>query len=178
MRAADPYARLRQPGMGTKPPRSEDPATVGNPPHPVLIAEDEKYDQLFRLMLSQHEYVKRMHRAAFDFSNPVDEYQFIGQALNDNPVNIIPDYGSTEIYETIVYSLPIGTTSAVLRIGSQRNIQLYNGAATTVQQIQVIQGLVLVAVANDERILTLAGAGTTDGYINLMGHAFDREGLS
>lgn len=179
MSAADRLSNLRRPTMGTKPPQSPDPTgTVKNPAHPVLISEDEKYDALFKLTLSQHNYAKRLQRMAFNYSNPVDEYQMIGQALDDNPVNITPDYGTTEIYRAILFSLPIGTTSAVLQIGSTRKIQLYNGAATTVQNAQILQDLVIVANPSDDRTLTLAGAGTSDGYINLMGWAYDREGLS
>lgn len=173
----DRLANLRRPGMGTRPPVSADPPTIGNPPHPVLLSEDERYNALFNLMLSQHMYTKRLRRMAFNYSNPVDEYAPIGQTLDNNPVNIVPDYGTTVIYQTILYSLPIGTTSAVLRIGATRNIQLYNGAATTVQQALTLPHLTIIATANDERILTLAGAGTSDGYINLLGYAFDREGL-
>lgn len=178
MKTSDPLANLRRSGMGTKSPQSPDPAgTVKNPAHPVLISEDERYNELFKLMLSQHQYVKRLQKQAYDFSNPVDEYAWIGQALDDNPVNIVPDYGSTVVYECIMYSLPLGTTSAVLQIGNTRKIQLYNGTAITAQTVQTLVGLTIVATANDDRILTLAGAGTTEGYIGLMGHAFDREAL-
>ena len=167
MTRTDPYANLRKPTMGTKPPTEPGPAPE------ILIAKSEQYAQLYALMLSHEQYSKRLYRAAFDFSNPVDEFQIIGQ--NASAVTLVADYGMTEIYESILFSLPLGCTGATLSIGSNRAIPLYSGPALTVQQPVTLMGLSIIAVADDRRELDLTGALTTNGYIGLMGHAFGRE---
>lgn len=168
----DTLANLRNPNKGTHPP-------IQNPPGQtvrVVLSNEEWKDQLFHLMLSQEQYLKRLTEMAYDYKNPVDEYMPIGAGAAT--VNIQPDYDKLEMYECIAYSLPLGTTSATLSFGnsSDRTIQLYSGAAIAVQQPQTLPFLRILSGPNDKRVLTIVGATTTQGYIGLMGHCFERAG--
>lgn len=157
--------------MGTHPPIQN----PGGETVRVVLDKDEFKDQAFKLGLSMHQYLKRITEMAYDYKNPVDEYAVIG--VGQPSVTINADYDQVEMYESIAYSLPLGTTAATLSFGnsSDRTIQLYSGGATTVQQLQVVSFLRMLAGPNDKRVLTIAGATTTQGYIGLMGHCFERD---
>lgn len=157
---------------GTHPPIQEAPGKTVR----VVLSNDEYKDQAFKLGLQIHQTLKRLTEMAYNYKNPVDEYQVIG--AGGVSVTIQPDYDQLEMYEAIAYSLPLGTTTATLSFGnsSDRVIQLYSGAALTVQQPQVLPYLRILAGPNDKRVLTLTGATTTQGYIGLMGHCFERDG--
>jgi hypothetical protein len=173
MKTEDPLANLRNPDQGTH----QDPPRVipGNPQRHVLT-EDEKYDQMYKLHLNRTMEMQRLSRMAFNYAHPVDEYEIIGTNASTLAVGIPirMQYDTDERYESILISLPLGTTSAQLNIGSDRQIQLYNGPAITAQQPLVLPHLGIVASSGDARYLIIGGVGTTNGFISLMGWSLSR----
>lgn len=174
MRTTNPLANLSKPNMGTHPPVQ--PGRTSD--IQVVVSDDEYKQQMFKIALDTQQLMKRIREMAYDYKNPVDEWAVIGQNASSLPngITINTDYDQTVRYSAILYSLPLGTTSATLSIGTDRKIQLYSGAGIAVQQPQILPHLNMLAVANDKRVLTIAGTLTTDGYISLMGHCFEREG--
>lgn len=140
------------------------------PPHKTLLAGTETEDQKLKLLISIKLEMERQNRRLFNYAHPADEYAVI----TTGTTTIQPDYDSPVKYESILYCLPLGTTSAILNIGSNRSIPLYSGTAIAVQQPIILTGLGILAVGDDRRTLIVAGA-TNNGYIGLMGHAFERE---
>jgi hypothetical protein len=141
-----------------------------------LTPEEFKYNQLYHTMLAHLAESKRLSSMAFDHTHPVDEYEIIGQnaASLDLGITIRIQYDYDERYDCILYSLPLGTTSASLQIGTDRTLQLYNGAAIAVQQMQSLPHLGIVCSSGDERILTLTGTLTSNGFIEMTGWALSR----
>ena len=174
MRTTNPLANLGSGNMGTHPPVQPGRTSQVH----VVISEDEYKEQMFKLALDTNQFLKRIREMAYDYKNPVDEWAVIGTNASalPNGITINTDYDQTVRYSAILYSLPLGTTSATLSIGTDRVIQLYSGTPLAVQQPVILPHLNMLAVANDKRNLTLAGALTTTGYISLMGHCFEREG--
>lgn len=154
--------------MGTHP-AVQQPGRVSEPK--VVLSEHERWNQLFKLFMDIHTVLQKFARKSYDYECPVDEYEVIGVAQAN--VNVRKDFQADVQYESILYSLPAGTTAATLVIGT-RSIPLYNGAAITVQQAQFLEGLVIQAAADDRNTLTIAGATTTQGYIGLMGHTIKK----
>lgn len=122
----------------------------------------------------QSKTLTRISRQLFDHANPVDEFQ--SSSFGTDGVYIwYADYEITERITSILVSLPVGITSAILTLG-QRDIPLYSGAATTVQTIVNPTGLNLILSRSDERKLTVTGAPTTPFHLELMGWALERFG--
>jgi hypothetical protein len=174
MTVHDPLANLRNPDQGTRqdPPR----VPIGNPRRNDTDA-DQRYDALYKAALDQRIELSRLSRMAFSYTHPVDEYEIIGSNASGLPgpgLVIRADTDYDERIECILYSLPLGTTSATLQFGTDRTILLYDGAAIAVQQSLVLPHLGLIIGSGDERYLTLTGALTTNGYIDLMGWALSR----
>lgn len=144
------------------------------PAESPVLSGTETQDHLLKLMLAVQLELKRANRQLYDHSNPVDEFEIIGAGAQGGITTIKNDYDSPVIYESILYVLPAGTTSAILQIGSNRSIPLYIGTAITVQQPVILPHLCIEAVGDDRRTLIVVGA-TNNGYIGLMGHAFARE---
>jgi len=143
----------------------------------AVLSEDEYKDSLFKLMMDQHLELQRISRQVFNAAHPVDEYEVIGQntaaAYGANGLQIRRDTGWEQRYECIIYSLGLGTTSATLLVGQQTR-QLYNGPALTTQQVTVLPHLGILSGPDDKFALVITGAGTSDGFIELMGYAFKR----
>lgn len=159
--------------------RTQSPATREFPvpqKHTPVLTDDEGIAQQLQALVNVNTMLKRISRQLFNYSHPVDEYQKFSSS-SQSPVTIPVDYDLTVLYESALYSLPLGCTSAVLTIGTNRSITLYSGAAITVQQAQILPHLRMVAEPGDKRLLTVAGALTTEGYIGLMGHAYEREAI-
>lgn len=173
MSTHDPLANLRNPVQGTQ----EDPPhlPLANPRR-IMLTEDEKYNFLVKQLLDIRLEAQRQSRMAFDYAHPVDEYEVIGVNAStlDLGLPIRTQYDYDERYESITYSLPLGTTAATLQIGTDRTFQLYSGPAITVQQPIVLENQGIIASSGDERYLFITGAGTTNGYINLAGWAMNR----
>jgi hypothetical protein len=159
-----------------------DRPTVVQPPHApsqenlqAVLTADKFQDSLFKLMLDHKLETARIARQAFNFAHPVDEYEVVGQNASTlvNGVQIRRDTGWQQRYQSILYSLGLGVTSAVLVIG-QTTLQLYNGAAIAVQQPVCLNGLGILSGPDDKLALIVGGAATTDGFIKLMGYAFKR----
>lgn len=140
------------------------------PKPPVAKVEEEA--QLRLLTVQIHRLVGRIFTRSYDYSTPVDEYEDI--EAGDLKLNLIADYAQDVKYEGIAYSLPLGITSAILQIGNNRKLTLYNGPAITVQTLQVVQGLGMIVGPSEDRVLTLSAGATSSGHINLFGHAFER----
>ena len=144
---------------------------------PASFSRDEETDHAFKLALATQQELRRISRKLYNWSNPVDEYQSSTGAPAGGRIDVQPDYDIPVRYESVLYSLPVGITSAVLTIG-QRAIPLLSvAAATTAQTVNVLPYLGIIAVAEDKRFLTLTGAPTTGFYIGLMGHCLERDGL-
>jgi hypothetical protein len=140
----------------------------------VALTDDEAVAAHLQALVNLNQEMTRLRRQAFNYANPVDDYEAIG--VGAASVTIRTEFDISVLYESLMFSLPVGVTSATLQIGTNRAIQLYSGAAIVNQQLQVLPYLRMTAVPNDRRTLTLTGAGTTQGYIGLMGHALEREG--
>lgn len=173
MKTHDLLANLRDPDQGTK---QDPPRVVPGNPHRRVLTADEQYDQMYKLHLERTLETQRISRMAFNYAHPVDEYEIVGTNASTLPLGIPirTQYDSDERYESILVSLPLGTTAAQLNIGTDRQIQLYNGAAITVQQPLILPHLGIVASSGDERYLVISGAGTTQGFISLMGWSLSR----
>lgn len=144
------------------------------PHHTPALAGTETTDHALKLMLSIQQELKRANRQLFDKSNPVDEFVEIAATAANGVTTITTDYDSTEIYESILYCLPLGTTSAVMQFGTTRSIPLYSGAAIAVQQPVILPNLGIIVAGGDRRTLTVVGA-TNNGYIGFVGHLLGRE---
>jgi hypothetical protein len=142
----------------------------------VVLSEKETDDQKIKALVATVAELRRLNRKLFNYASPVEEYEWISGAPANGIVTIRPDYDYTVMIETLLFSLPVGCTSAVLDLGSNRKIPLYSGGAITTQQLQSFTGLRHICGPDDRRTLTIAGALTGTGYISLMGHAFEREG--
>jgi hypothetical protein len=144
-------------------------------PH-VVLAEDEIANQAFTLALTVQRTLERLVRKAYNYANPIDEYADLPTGFSGRR-DIQPDYDQVpERYESILWSLGIGTTTAVLTIGSSRNITLYSGAALTTQLVGSFQNVGIIAGPDDKRFIVTAGAATSAGHIALMGHCLERDG--
>jgi hypothetical protein len=175
MRHSYPYADLAQPTMGTHPPVQPGRTSQVK----VVLSEDEYKEQMFKIRLNSNQYLKRLMEMAYDYKNPVDENVVIPQgvfAALTPPIIVQPDYDQTEIYTGMSFSLPVGTTSAILQLGSNRQIPLYSGAAIATQTFQFVNGLTILATPDDRRQLFIQGTITSNGYFGLSGHCFEREG--
>jgi hypothetical protein len=156
--------------MGTKP--DIQPGRVSE--DKIVVSEHERWTQLFKLFLDIHTVLKRIARKSYNYECPVDEYETIGLTPPNGIVNLRRDFQADVQYECIVYSLPLGTTTAALNLGASRSIPLYNGAATIVQQAAFIDNLTIQVAADDRCSLSVAGALTSLGYIGLMGHTIEK----
>lgn len=117
----------------------------------------------------QTQQLMRLSRIAFDHTHPVDQYQWSSGAPAINPVTIQPTYEMPERIDHITFSLPPGTTSALLQLGD-RVIPLYGGTALTTQLTSTLQVGGIVLNRSDLRTLTLNPlAGPF--YIGLAGFA-------
>lgn len=111
----------------------------------------------------------RMERKLFEYAHPVDEYISSPGAPASNPVIWQPTWEHPEKIEHILYSLPIGTTSAILTLGD-RIIPLYAGAALTTALTNDLTMGGLILGRDDARFLTLLPlAGPF--HIELCGYA-------
>jgi hypothetical protein len=127
----------------------------------------------------QHEqlrYLSLLKNAAFDYTHPVDEYGPNGSANSvviTNQVNVQPDYDMPERIEHLAYVLPLGTTTALIVLGS-RAIQVYNGPALTtiIASTLFVGGIILGS--DDLRQLNLTGTLTSAPYLGLTGFALTR----
>jgi hypothetical protein len=174
MRVHDPLANLRNPDQGTQ--QSVPHTPLPNPSRNDTV-EDQKYNALYKLMLDHRLEAQRIARMAFSYTHPVDEYETIGTNASTLPAPglvIRSDTDYDERIESILISLPLGTTSANLLIGTDRVYPLYSGAAITVQQPLILPHLGIIIGSGDERYLQLAGALTTNGFVELMGYALTR----
>lgn len=148
---------------------------MGRQPVAYAVAEDETDAAKLKLMAAQVEELKRQSRKLYDHSNPVDEYESSLGVPASNMVEIQPSYEIAERIECIFASLPVGITAATLQLGD-RQIVLYNGAATVLQTIVTVQGTGMILNRNDVRRLTFTGAPTTGFYIGLTGHTMESDG--
>ena len=140
------------------------------------LTHDDMQEAQLKMLVAIRQETIRQSRQLYNHSNPVDEYFSMPDAPTAGDFEIQPDFEIWENYNSILASLPVGMTSAVLQFGRERKIILYSGAATTVQTIININGVGIVANRSDRRVLTLTGTMTTGFHIELMGHALEREG--
>lgn len=144
------------------------------------MTEDEYSEAQLKLLFGIRQECIRQNRLLFDHSHPVDEYYCAPDAVNAGDFEIQPDYAMPVRIEGIFASLPIGTTKAVLSLGRERQIILYQGSgatpATTAQTLISIPYGGTVLTDNDRRILTLTGSLTSGFFIQLTGHALERYG--
>lgn len=127
---------------------------------------------LLKLMYAQHQELLRQSRKLFDYSHPVDEYQW-GNVPADGEIIITPNWQIPERIENITVSLPVGITGATLRLGD-RQIPLYQGTATTAQTLVSLPNLGIVLEETSLRQLTFTGAATSPFYVALSGHCLER----
>lgn len=143
----------------------------------VTELTDAEHDEaLLKLLFHQRQELIRANRQLFDHSKPVDTFYGSPDSQPAGDYEIQPDYSSTVRIESITASLPVGITSAVLQLGRERIIPLYNGGATTTQILVNLQGLGIMLTDNDRRVLTLSAGSTTGFFITLAGWAFEWSG--
>lgn len=140
------------------------------------LSETEHDETILRLLFHIRQQNIRQNRQLFDHSRPVDEYTGSPDPQPAGDYEIQPNYSSTVRVESILASLPVGITGAVLQLGRERLIPLYSGAATTTQVLVNLQGLGVMLTDNDRRVLTLTGASTTGFFIALSGWVFEWSG--
>jgi hypothetical protein len=144
--------------------------------HVTAMTEDESEQAMLRLLFHIRQENIRANRQLFDHSRPSDEYFNSPDPQPAGAFTIQRDYDGPVRIESILASIPVGTTSALLDIGRERRIPLYIGGATTVQTLVNFQNLGIMANENDERILTLAGTMTSGFFIALAGWRFEWSG--
>lgn len=116
-----------------------------------------------------HQATLRMERKLFEYAHPVDEYISSPGAPAQNPIIWQPTWEHPEKIEHILYSFPVGTTSAILTLGD-RIIPLYAGAALTTALTNDITIGGIILGRSDARFLTLLPlAGPF--HIELCGYA-------
>lgn len=112
---------------------------------------------------------ERMLRKLFEYSHPVDEYISSAGAPASNPVEWQPSWEHPEKIDHIIFSVPVGTTSAVLTLGD-RTITLYAGAALTAALTNSLPVGGMILGRDDARFLNLLPlAGPF--HIELCGYA-------
>lgn len=168
---ADPLAAQRM----DRPTVLQAPHAPSQTEKQAVLSADEYKDTLFKMFLDHKLELQRVNRQLFNYANPIDEYEVIGQNASTlaNGIQIRRDTGWQQRYECIMYSLGLGVTSATLVIG-ESTLQLYNGPAVTTQQTVVLPHLGILSGPGDKSALLIGGVGTSDGYIKLMGYAFRR----
>lgn len=145
---------------------------------PLRIAEmtDDDYQEAhLKLLMGIRQECIRTNRLLKDASMPFDEYYDAPDPVPAGAYEIQPDYATECRIESILVSLPVGITAALLELGRERQIILYSGAATTVQTLVNFRDLGIIVSENDRRVLTLTGTMTTGFHIELMGHALVRD---
>lgn len=140
------------------------------------LTDAEKEEAMLKLLFHMRQENIRQNRQLFDHSRPVDEYFTSVDAQPAGDFTIQRNYDQEVRIQSVIASLPIGVTSAVLKLGRERVIPLYSGGATTVQTIVNLQDLGMMLSENDERVLTLTGTMTSGFYIGLAGYRFEWSG--
>lgn len=138
-----------------------------------VVIEQDRDEQVYRTLLDIRQNLIRQNRQTYDRSKPVDEYEY-NQGPFAGPVIIQPQFGLTVRFDTIIFSLPIGITAAVLQIGRRFIPLLQVGAATTAQTIGTLQEVGIIAEGNDLRQLVFTGTPTSGYYIGLNGFRLER----
>lgn len=146
---------------------------------PLRIAEmtDDDYQEAhLKLLMGIRQESIRQNQMLKNHSMPFDEFFNAPDPVlaSAGPFEIQPDFATECRIESILVSLPVGITLALLELGRERQIILYSGAATTVQTLVNFRDLGIIVSENDRRLLTLAGVMTTGFHIELMGHALVR----
>lgn len=144
---------------------------------PLKVSEmtDDDYQEThLKLLIGIRQECIRTNRQLKDLSNPFDEYYSAPDPVPAGTYEIQPDYATECRIESILASLPVGITLAVLELGRERQIILYSGGATTVQTLVNLQDLGIIVSENDRRVLTLTGTMTSGFHIEIMGHALIR----
>lgn len=145
---------------------------------PLRIAEmtDDDYQEAhLKMLLGIRQECIRTNRLLRDNSRPFDEFFNAPDPVPAGSYEIQPDYATECRIESILVSLPVGVTSALLELGRERQILLYSGAATATQTLVNFRDLGIIVSENDRRLLTLVGAMTTGFHIEIMGHALVRD---
>lgn len=140
------------------------------------MTEAQSQETMLKLLFHIRQQNIRQNRQLFDHSRPTDEYFSSPDPQPAGDFTIQRDYDQTVRIESILASLPIGITSAVLKLGRERTIPLYSGVATTTQTLVNPQNLGMMLTENDERILTLTGTMTSGFFIALAGWRFEWSG--
>lgn len=140
------------------------------------MTEAETEEAHLKLLFHIRQENIRQNRRLYDHSKPVDEYYDSPDPQPAGDFEIQPNYDGVVRIEGILVTVPVGATSAVLKLGRERTIPLYSGAAAAVQTIVNIQGIGMMLSENDRRVLTLAGTMTTGFHAHLNGFRFEFEG--
>lgn len=149
------------------------PGTKGHK-QPVITPEQAS---LFAAVDFRHK-LQMLSDQAFNYSHPVDEYAPQGMPSPASGAGLLtitvqPDYDMPERIETILVIIPVGATSALLQLG-QRTMQLYSGVALTVPSVINMHVSGVILNSDDPRVLTLTGATTSAGFVQLCGWALTR----
>lgn len=145
---------------------------------PLRIAEmtDDEYQEAhLKMLLGIRQECIRTNRLLRDMSRPFDEFFNAPDPQPAGTFEVQPDYATECRIESILVSLPVGVTSALLELGRERQILLYSGAATATQNLVNIRDMGIIVSENDRRLLTLTGTMTTGFHIEIMGHALVRD---
>jgi hypothetical protein len=140
------------------------------------MTDDDYQEAHLKLLMGIRQECIRTNRLVFDASRPVDEYLNVIDPQPAGDYEIQPDYAMPIRIGSIFASLPVGITKAVLQLGTERQIILYSGNATTVQTLVNLVGLGIIITDNDRRVLTLTGTSSTGFHIELAGHVLERYG--
>lgn len=89
------------------------------------LTEEEHKAAMLQLQYALYKEMCRSSRALYDHRHPVEETQW-GNTIPPNGITITPQYEGTARIESILYMLPVGTTSAVLQL-DQNIYPLYGG---------------------------------------------------
>lgn len=138
----------------------------------AVVAQDPD-EQVLRSLADMRQESIRQSRMLYDYSKPVDEYEWNLTGF-PGPVTIQPQFGLTVRFHSIVFSLPVGITAAVLQIGRRYIPLLQVGAATTAQTVGTLQDVGIIAEGNDLRQLVFTGTPTSGYYIGLNGFRLER----
>jgi hypothetical protein len=144
----------------------------------ILVENDPEEKQL-RFLAAIHRQLKMHTSMMRNYGNPVDEYEW-----NPDPVDITQLSGgvvdiraafSCEVrIESILAILPVGITSARLKLG-ERIIPIYNGPITTTQTKFSVEQTGIILNGSDDRWLSWTGTATSGYYVGLSGHWTERE---
>lgn len=140
------------------------------------LSEDEHAEAQLKLLFGMRQELIRANRQLYNHANPFEEYYGILDPQPAGDFEIQPTFSMPSRIESAFASLPVGITSAILTLGTERKIPLYVGAATTTQTIVSLRDVGIEVTDNDRRILTLAGTMTSGFFIGLYGHAYERFG--